>query len=221
MEGVSRLLSQAGMCRFAAGGYVSAAARPNGSGRTFDAPGDGREPPVTALRGAAVACYAVRSDSPEAPMYPLSIRTEVARRLVGLPHVGPYPEIGPIFERLGAVLGAAGAFPAVRGMVMVSYSDPEATPAEKLKSFAGAIMDAAQPCPDGLEERALEAGRYAVLELTGPYAELGRAWGWLYAEGIPGQGEAASAAPCFEVYLNNPPDTAPAALRTDLYAPLA
>lgn len=154
-------------------------------------------------------------------MYPLSIRTEPARRLVGLPHVGPYPEIGPVFERLGAALGAAGAFPAVRGMATVSYSDPDATPAAELQSFAGAILDAGHPCPEGLEERVLDGGRHAVLELTGPYAELGRAWGWLYAEGIPGLGVAAAAAPCFEVYLNNPADTAPDALRTDLYAPLA
>ena len=154
-------------------------------------------------------------------MYPLFIRDEPDRRLVGLAHVGAYPQIAPVFERLGQRLAAAAAWPAVKGMVMVSYSDPDTTPEAELQSFAAALLDPAHPCPEGLEERSLAAGRYAVLELTGPFEELPRAWGWLYGAGIPGLGEVAAPAPCFEVYLSDPSTTAPQDLRTDLYAPLA
>ncbi len=154
-------------------------------------------------------------------MYPVFIRDVPAHRLVGLAHLGPYPQIGAVFEKHGQRLGDAAAWPAVRGMVMVSYSDPETPPEAELQSFAAAMLDPAHPCPEGLEERSLAAGRYAVPELTGPFEELPRAWGWLYGEGIPGLGEAAAPAPCFEVYLSDPSTTAPGDLRTDLYAPLA
>lgn len=154
-------------------------------------------------------------------MYPVSVRDEAARRVVGLPHTGPYPEVGPVFERVAAAIGAAGLWPQARGGVMVAYSDPDSTPPEELQSFAGVIMAEGAPCPEGLEERQLAGGRHAVLEFTGPYSGLGAAWGWLYGPWMAQAGARPGMAPAFEIYLSDPSDTPPEALRTDLYAPLA
>jgi len=154
-------------------------------------------------------------------MYPVSIREEPARRVFGLAHTGPYTMIGAQFERLAAALGAAGLWPHVRGMATIAYCDPDSTPEAELQSFACAIVEGDAPCPDTLEERALAAGRFAVLELAGPYDQLGAAWGWLSGPWMAEAGEAAAMAPCHEVYLNSPADTRPDALRTELFAPLA
>jgi AraC family transcriptional regulator len=154
-------------------------------------------------------------------MYPVTISDEPARRVVGLPHIGPFPEVGPVFQKVAEAIGAAGLWPKARGGVMVSYSDPDVTPAAELQSFAGVILSDDTPCPAGLEERTLAAGRHAVLEMTGPYSDLAAAWGWLYGDWMAAEGERPAAAPAYEIYLNDPSNTPPEALRTDLYAPLA
>ena len=156
-------------------------------------------------------------------MYPVSVRDEPSRRVVGLTHTGPYPEVGPVFQRVAAAIGAAGLWPQARGGVMVAYSDPDSTPPEELQSFAGVILaegPESPGCPEGLEERTLAGGRHAVLEMTGPYERLHDAWGWLYGPWMAQAGERPAMAPAYEIYLNDPSDTPPDALRTDLYAPL-
>lgn len=154
-------------------------------------------------------------------MYSASVRDEAERRLAGLPHTGPYPEVGPVFRQVWETLVAAGLAARVGPGVMVAYSDPGSTPPAELQSFAGVELPEGVACPDGLEERLLAGGRHAVLEMTGPYSGLGAAWGWLYGPWMAEAGERPAMAPAFEVYRNDPTDTAPEALRTDLHAPLA
>lgn len=154
-------------------------------------------------------------------MFSVTIRQEPARRLIGLPHTGPYPEVGPVFERVAAAIGAAGLWPVTQGGAMVALSDPGSTPPAELQSFAGCVVADDTPCPEGLETFPLAAGRYAVLEMTGPYTRLAEAWGWLYGPWMTEAGERPAPAPAFEIYRYDPTDTPPEALRTDLYAPLA
>ena len=47
-------------------------------------------------------------------------------------------------------------------------------------------------------------GRHAVLHHRGPYAELNKAYRWLYREWLPKSGEQCADRPIFEEYLNNP-----------------
>lgn len=154
-------------------------------------------------------------------MYSAAIREEPARRVVGLAHTGPYQAVGPVFGKVGALVGAAGIWPEVEGMVMICLSDPGTTPEAEMQSFAGAVVVAGSGVPEGLEETTLPGGRHAVLELTGPYEGLGDAWGWLYGSWMQENGATPATAPCFEIYRNDPGETPPEALRTDLYAPLA
>ncbi len=46
------------------------------------------------------------------------------------------------------------------------------------------------------------------------------AYEWLYGEWLTQSGREPDDAPCLEVYLNNPRDTAPADLLTDICLPL-
>ena len=46
------------------------------------------------------------------------------------------------------------------------------------------------------------------------------AYRWLLGTWLPGSGREPADAPIFEAYLDDPRDTAPAALRTDIHLPL-
>ena len=154
-------------------------------------------------------------------MYPVTVRDEPARHVLGLAHAGPYPEVGPVFETVAAAIWAAGLWLRAQGGVMIAFDDPGATPPERPRSFAGVIVPAHTPCPQGLHTHDLAAGRHAVLEMTGPYAGLAAAWAWLYGPWMARAGARPGPGPAFEIYRNHPGETPPEALRTDLFAPLA
>ena len=67
---------------------------------------------------------------------------------------------------------------------------------------------------------AIAGGVHAVLLHVGPYAELERAYTWLYREWLPSSGEDPADAPCVEEYLNDPRTTPPPELRTEIWLPL-
>jgi AraC family transcriptional regulator len=71
-----------------------------------------------------------------------------------------------------------------------------------------------------LESRTLGGCTCAVLHHRGPYATMGAAYQWLYGQWLVQAGHAALDQPVFEEYLNNPRDTAPADLLTDIHLPL-
>ena len=54
-----------------------------------------------------------------------------------------------------------------------------------------------------LELREIRGGRYAVTLHVGPYAELERAYKWLYGTWLAQSGEEPADAPCIEEYLND------------------
>jgi AraC family transcriptional regulator len=153
-------------------------------------------------------------------MFPVETLTQPARRLIGLPHRGAYSSIGAAFEKLGAVMAARGLWPRARGMAALYLDDPGTTPEADLRSFAGALVDADLPLPEGLEQRLVPAGRFAVLHFRGPYAGLQAAYDQLYNHWLPASGEEPRDAPALEVYLNSPMDTAPDDLLTDICLPL-
>lgn len=154
-------------------------------------------------------------------MYPVTLRTDPARRLAAVPHRGAYHEIGRAFEKLGSTVAARGLHGRFGHMVGVYYDSPADVKPADLRSHAGleAPEDLALAPP--LEEVRLPAGRHAVLTFTGPYAGLHAAYDQLMGVWLPESGEIPADSPVFEVYLNNPMDTAPEALVTEICLPLA
>ena len=59
-----------------------------------------------------------------------------------------------------------------------------------------------------------------MLRHKGPYAEMHKAYQWLYGQWLPKSGRQLRDAVMFEEYLNNPRDVAPAELLTDIHMPL-
>lgn len=156
----------------------------------------------------------------EISMLDVTIRTADAMRLAALPHRGAYHEIGQAFQQVAAIFGARGLWPQARGMVALFHDDPSAVPEAQLRSHAGVRVEAGFDMPDVLEEIVLPAGRQAVLLYKGPYAGLPAAWSALYGQWLAQSGEEPADSPPFEVYLNDPSDTAPADLLTEICVPL-
>lgn len=153
-------------------------------------------------------------------MFPIEIMDQPARRLAAIAHKGRYTEIGKAFESVGAVITARNLWSQAQGMLGVYYDDPDNTPVDELRSHAGVVVSAEAPIDDPLEELRLPGGRYAVMHYKGPYSGLAAAYKHLYGVWLPQSGEETGDHPPIEVYLNNPQDTAPDELLTDVCVPL-
>jgi AraC family transcriptional regulator len=71
-----------------------------------------------------------------------------------------------------------------------------------------------------LEYADIAAGSYAVLRHKGPYADMHAAYQWLYGVWLAQSGREVADGPVFEEYLNNPRETAPSELLTDICLPV-
>jgi AraC family transcriptional regulator len=153
-------------------------------------------------------------------MYSVEIRSIPAIRLAGLPHTGAYHGIGAVFERLFVLATGRGLVGPTTRSFGIYRDDPSATPVEALRS------EACLSVPDGfvgdgeLQAFEIPGGRHAVVLHVGAYAELPQAYGWLYREWLPESGEEAADRPCVEEYLNDPHNTPPCELQTEVWLPL-
>ena len=153
-------------------------------------------------------------------MFDVTLKTIEPIDLIGVPHRGHYMQIGKAFETLFGTLHARGLAKPEMRMIGVYFDDPDIVPAEELRSIACVAGGADIPAETPLERRRIEGGEYAVLRHKGPYADMHKAYQWLYGEWLPVSGRQLRDALMFEDYLNNPRDTPPTELLTDIYMPL-
>ena len=170
--------------------------------------------------GAPPAAY--RASVSSAFQGTVAIRRSEPIAVMARRHAGDYATIGGAFERLNAMaIGRGWVGPATRYFGLY-YDDPSATPAAALRSDACLTVPAgvdAGADPD-LRPLVIAGGVHAVLLHVGPYAELHRAYTWLYREWLPSSGEEPADAPCVEEYLNDPRTTPPPELRTEIWLPV-
>jgi AraC family transcriptional regulator len=143
-------------------------------------------------------------------------------RLGTVSHRGPYNQIGKAFEKLGQIAGPSGLFAQPGAAMIATYHDnPDATPAEELRSEAGIIVPEGVPLPPALEEVHIPEGDYAKYTHIGPFEGLGDAWQRLMGEWVPSSGRRLADSPSFEIYRSDMRTTPKEQLRTDIYVPLA
>lgn len=166
------------------------------------------------------AHFAGHSNDGGKAMFPIEIVRLPALRLAAVGHVGPYIQIGQAFDQLFGTLAARGQItPDVRS-IGVYLDDPSAVPEERLRAHAGIVIDDGLAMAAPLEPLTVQAGTYAVLRHKGPYADMRAAYDWLFGEWLVRTGHEADDAPAFEEYLNNPRDTPPMELRTNIHLKL-
>ncbi|MDA7966158.1 AraC family transcriptional regulator [Ruegeria sp.] len=155
----------------------------------------------------------------EYPMHPVSTRTEPARRIVALPHMGSYAEIGKSFEAFGALCESRQLWPHLGPVIGLYLDSPDTVPEAELRSYAGAEFSG-EKTPEGMEALDIPGGKTAVLTYKGPYSGIHAAYHSLFGNWLPASGEEPADQPCYEIYLNDPRDTAPEDLLTEICLPL-
>ena len=150
---------------------------------------------------------------------PVEIQDRPAMRIACVTHRGPPQTIGEAFDRVMAWAGPKGVVMPPAWGVAVYLSDMKNVPPQDQEAVAGLTVADTVEADGTVAIRVVPGGKHAVLLYRGPYAQIGTGsqelFGWL-----PSSGEEAADQPCFEVNLNNPRNTAPADLLTELCLPL-
>lgn len=93
---------------------------------------------------------------------------------------------------------------------------------EEARFDAGVIFEEGHepPAPAGFDYQTLPGGRWAVFRHVGPYDTLWQTWQGVFRDWLPHSGEEMRDATCFEDYVDDPSQTAPDELRTDIFIPI-
>jgi AraC family transcriptional regulator len=156
----------------------------------------------------------------ELAVYEIDISDTPGFDLVGLDHLGDYNAIGTTFERVTAAAAMKNLFRPDTRMFGVYYDSPNDVPAAKLRSFAGLTAPKEYEPDGGLRLETVKPGPVACLVHKGPYAELSKAYDYLYGAWLPRSGRIPADRPPFEEYLNNPRELPPTEWLTMVCIPL-
>lgn len=144
--------------------------------------------------------------------------------VIGVPHRGSFMGISKAFGTLYGWLGAHQVNAAGLRCLGIYHDDPFQVEEAALRSQACVVPEAATlaqvTLAPPLQHSTIAGGHYAVLQYCGPYASMHAAYRWLFGYWLPRSGWDVADSPVFEDYLNNPQDTAPTDLCTDIYMPL-
>lgn len=104
--------------------------------------------------------------------------------------------------------------------IAIYPDDPKVTAPEKLRSEL--CLAVPQPvAPKGeIGVKELQDGKYAVFRYKGPYTNMAAVYDTIYAHWIPEKAFKLRDAYVYECYLNNPSDTAPEQLLTEICVPV-
>ena len=167
--------------------------------------------------GPDIQCYAEQNT-----MFTIEIQSLPATSIVGMYHQGDYMEIGQAFEKMAQYAVAHQLFTEQTKSIGIYYDDPKSVDKSQLKSLAGlSVAKPAELEDEAVSQVTIPEGEYATLLFKGSYAELEKAYDWLYGQWLPESGREAGDFPPFEEYLNDPKTTPPAELLTRIHCRLA
>jgi AraC family transcriptional regulator len=161
----------------------------------------------------------------EMEMYQIEFRSLAEPiHLAAQRHLGAYLNIGEAFSLLELAAPNLPLVPNARWFGLF-HDDPadveQGIVGPELRSDACVEITAEATLPDDLQNTQIPAGRYAVIEHRGAYSELDKAYQWLIATWLPQSGEVPLPLPGIELYLNDPCDTEPKDLRTEIWLAIA
>lgn len=142
--------------------------------------------------------------------------------VVMLTHTGSYDALSEKFDQLWAWVEAKGV-PA-KQTIGIYWDNPDYTAQNALRSAACVEIPVGfqLPATDGLPLQLFEipGGTYVTLRHVGPYDQLASVWKDLTKSIERDLQRTISEKPAFEIYVNDPSDTAPRDLITELYMPI-
>ena len=150
----------------------------------------------------------------------VSIETLEPMYVAFVRHVGPYHEVGRAWDAVCMHLGKEGLLGADARFIGVCYDDPEVTPPDKIRYDACVTVDSDFKAEGAVGVQILAGGNYARVIHEGPYERLNETYAWLFGQWLPQTSYDLRSEPSLEFYLNDPNNTEPDDLLTDIYAPI-
>jgi len=151
----------------------------------------------------------------------VEIKTIDPVRVAFVRHTGPYDEVGETWGRLCAWAGPRGLLGPDMRMFGASHDDPEVTPPEKIRYDACLAVDEDFEGEGEIGIQILAGGDYAVTLHAGPYQKLGDTYAALFGQWFAPTTHEPGDSPCLEFYLNDPENTPPEDLLTEICVPIA
>jgi AraC family transcriptional regulator len=150
----------------------------------------------------------------------IQIKNVAPKRVAFMRHVGPYHEVGAIWEKLATWMGAQGWLCGKLEFIGLCHDDPEVTPPDKIRYDACiTVPDNFVPSND-VGVQVIPGGEYAVTTHFGPYEKLTETYMEIFGQWLPRSGRELGNCPSLEIYINDPCVTPPKDLITDIYVPL-
>lgn len=140
--------------------------------------------------------------------------------VVGVRHVGPYAEVGKVWQRLYAYAGQNNLLHGPPQPMAICHDDPEVTPAGKVRCDCCLVVDHPVDTTVDFFQREIAAREYAIALHTGAYAHLHDSYAELAGKWIPTAGREIANLASLEFYRNQPDNTPGEELRTEICLPL-
>lgn len=102
----------------------------------------------------------------------------------------------------------------------IYHDDPKVTPAEKLRTDVCMVMPEKVTPKGDVGFKLIPAGRYAIFLYKGSYEHLQAVYDTIYGKYIPEMECTLRNEPSAERYMNDPANTAPEDLLTEIYIPV-
>jgi len=132
-------------------------------------------------------------------------------------HTGPYIECKPAWDTLCGWAGPKGLLRMDSKYIGISHDDPQVTPPEKIRYDACVTVGNNVEGEGEVGIQTIGGGTFAVTTHKGPYEKLEVTYAELMGKWLPQSGKEMTEKSCFEVYLNDPEQTPPKELLTDIY----
>lgn len=150
----------------------------------------------------------------------VKLRSLPKMRVACVRNVGPYEKTGPAWKKLIGVAGKAQLIDKTTKFLGLYYDDPGMTPAEKLRCDVCVTLHEGSPAPESLTTNFAGGQEYAMATHVGPYETLKGTYTFIFEKGLAELGRTYASGPIIEIYINDPENTPPNELITEVYVPL-
>jgi len=135
-------------------------------------------------------------------------------------NIGPYEKTGPAWKKLIEVANKKGLISKTTYFLGLYYDDPGRTPAEKLRCDVCITVDKGMAALEDLTIKYAGGHEYAMAIHIGPHENLMDTYKLIFEKGLPKLRRENSSGPLIEIYKNDPENTPPKELITEVYVPL-
>lgn len=104
--------------------------------------------------------------------------------------------------------------------ICITYDDPKVTEAEKLRTDICLILPKKAEPKGEIGVKDVAGGKYLMFLYQGPYENLASVYDTIHAKYVPEGGYTLRNTYCFDKYVNNPDNTPPEKLKTEVYIPI-